>query len=216
MKKLCITFLITLFVPASCFGAFFSKPASTENVETASKGYVGTLPDLTGNEQPSESAVSTPIFDRTKEFNSANEVKPVPRDNPAFVNIILKKDKTSPYINDLQEFIVMLEQIYDSIEEGENVQRFAARVYYLNKNAEYFRDKYAGKPESSYLSYEKLLEVSFHAKNVSELRTEAEKNKSYLAYSNSGAIYNPNNITEQLNSLKNEVEKIINILQETK
>jgi len=205
-----------LFAQTSCFGAFFSKPTTTENLESGSRGYIGTLPDITREQQPSETAVSTPIFDKTKDFNSANEVKPIPRDNPAFVNIILKQDKTSPYINDIQEFIEMFEQIYDSIEAEENIQRFAARVYFLNKNVEYFREKYADKPESSYLSYEKIQEVSLHAKNVSELRTEAEKYKPYLAYTGSGAIYNLNNINSQLDYLKNEVEEIINILKETK
>lgn len=216
MKKFCVILLITLLTPTSCFGAFFKKPASTEGVDSASKGYVGTLPDLTSGETPDEPAVSTPIFDRTKEFNSANEVKPIPRDNPAFVNIILKQDRMSPYVNDLQEFIEMFEQIYDSIEAEENIQRFAARVYYLNRNAEYFRNKYANKPESSYISFEKLLEVSYHAKNVSELRTEAEKYKQYLTYSGSGAIYDKNNINAQLDYLKAEVEEIISILKETK
>jgi len=213
MRILSIIFLIMLSVQASCYGAFFTK--QPDNAVDTSKGYVGTLPDLTREHKPSETAVSTPIFDKSKTFNSANEVKPAPRDNPAFVNIILKQDKTSPYINDLQEFIEVLEQIYDSIEAGENIQRFAARVYFLNQNADYFRDKYADKPESSYVSYEKLLELSAHAKSVSELRTEAEKYKPYLAYTGSGAIYNTNNIDEQLNYLKKEVEEIINILKET-
>lgn len=216
MKKLCLILLVTILTPTSCFGAFFNKPSSTENVESASRGYIGTLPDLTREQQPSETSVSTPIFDKTKKFNSANEVKPIPRDNPAFVNIILKQDKTSPYINDLQEFIEMLEQIYDSIDSEENIQRFAARVYFLNKNVENFQEKYANRPESSYISYEKILEVSFHAKNVSELRSEAEKYKPYLAYTGSGAVYNLNNINQQLNYLKNEVEELINILKETK
>lgn len=213
MRKLCIILLILISVQPDCYGAFFKK--QTEAVDT-SKGYVGTLPDLTREHQPSESAVSTPIFDKTKEFNSADEVKPVPRDNPAFVNIILKQDKSSPYINDLQEFIDMLEQIYDSIESRENLQRFAAKVYFFNKNAEYFRDKYAGTPESSYISYEKILEISSHAKNVSQLRTEAEKYKGYLAYNGAGVIYNINNINEQLEYLKTEVEEIINVLKEAR
>ncbi len=216
MKKLCLILIIISITPASCFGAFFSKPASTENIESTSKGYIGTLPDLTREQQPSETAVSTPIFDKVNDFHSANEVKPIPRDNPAFVNIILKQDKTSPYINDLQEFIEMLEQIYNSIETEENIQRFAARVYFLNKNVENFQEKYSNKPESSYISYEKILEVSLHAKNVSELRSEAEKYKPYLAYTGSGTIYNINNINQQINYLKTEVEEIINILKETK
>ena len=213
MKKWCIIALILLLAPSCCYGAFFKK--QTDEIDS-SQGYVGTLPDLTKDQTPSESSISAPIFDKTKDFNSANQIKPIPRDDPAFVNIILKQDKVSPYIADLQEFIDMLEQIYQSIEAQENVQRFAARVYFLNKNAEYFRDKYANKPESSFISYEKIIEISTHAKSVSELRTEAEKYKPYLAYTGSGAIYNSNNIDQQLDFLKAEVEEIINMLKETK
>lgn len=213
MKKLCTVILILLSVQTCCFGAFFKK--QTPDFDP-SQGYMGTLPDLTKEHKPTEPSVAHPIFDKTKDFNSANELKPIPDDNPAFVNIILKQDKTSPYINDLREFIDMFEQIYESIDTHENVQRFAARVYFLNKNAEYFRDKYSDKPEGSFISFEKVLEISNHAKNVSELRTEAEKYKLYLTYNGSGSIYTANNIDKQLNYLKTEVEEVINLLKETK
>ena len=81
-------------------------------------------------------------FNLLKIFNSEKALKPVPRDNPAFVNIILKSDKTSQYINDLNEFIPMLENIVDIIDDEENVQVFNAKVYYFNKSADYFKDKY--------------------------------------------------------------------------
>ena len=108
----------------------------------------------------------------------------------------------------------MLEKIYDSIENREDVQKFAAKVYFFNKNADYFRDKYANKPESYFISYQRLLELSLRANTVSNLRTEAEKYKAYLAYSNSGRIYNAENIDLQLEYLKNEIESVIVILKE--
>ena len=141
-------------------------------------------------------------------------MKPIPREDPAFVNIILKSDKTSEYINDLNEMIPVLEKILDSIEEHEPVQRFVARVYFLNKNVEYLRDKYAEKPESTFVSFQRLQEVSNHAQTVSNLRTEAEKYKPYLAYGGAGYIYNSNNIEQQLEYLKIEIEEAIVVLKE--
>ncbi len=38
----------------------------------------------------------------SKNFNSENELKPIPRENPAFVNIILKSEKTTQYVNDFK------------------------------------------------------------------------------------------------------------------
>jgi hypothetical protein len=53
-----------------------------------------------------------------------------------------------------------------------------------------------------------------HAKSVALLRNEAQKYNPYLAYGSSGYIYNPNNITEQLEYLKAEIEQTILLLKE--
>ncbi len=179
------------------------------------RGYVGTLPDLTRNYESAEPQQASPEINKAKDFNSEDEIKPVPRDNPAFVNIILKPDKTSQYVNDLNEFIPILEKIYDLIEEDSNVQIFNAKVYYFNKSADYFRDKYKDKPESQFVSYKRLMELSMHARSIALLRNEAEKYNPYLAYGSSGYIYNPNNITEQLGYLKTEIQQTILILKES-
>lgn len=210
MKKSLILILALILLPGNAF-AFFGNNALDEN---EGKGYLGTLPNVTKQYETSEPAQGTPIFDKTQQFHSANELKPIPREDPSFVNIILKPDKTSQYINDLNDFILMLEKIYDSIESREDVQKFAAKVYFFNKNADYFRDKYANKPESYFESYQKLLELSLRANTISRLRAEAEKYKPYLAYSGAGKIYNAENIDMQLEYLKNEIESAIVILKE--
>ena len=149
MKKLSLVIIALILAQTSAF-ALFGKNAAP--VDTEGKGYVGTLPNVTKNFGTSEPSSAKPIFEKTEQFHSTNELKPIPREDPAFVNIILKPDKTSQYINDLNEFLSILEKIYDSIENREDVQKFTARVYFFKKNAEYFRDKYAGKPESYYIS----------------------------------------------------------------
>lgn len=204
MKKLfAIIFILTLCAPAY---------AAKNNYD--GMGYVGTLPDVTKSFTPSEPKSTKPVFEQVQNFHSANQVKPVPRDNPTFVNIIMKKDKTTQYINDLNEFIPMLEKIYDSIEDKENVQLFNAKVYFFNKNADYLRSKYIDKPEGEYISFKKLMEVSTHAKSVALLRSEAQKFNPYLAYGGAGYIYDPNNIDEQLSFLKIEVERALYLLKD--
>lgn len=210
MKKSLILLAALIFSTNSAFAFFWQE----DTIDTEGKGYLGTLPNLTKEYEPAEPSESAPIFDRTKQFHSANELRPIPRDDAAFVNIILKPDETSPYINDLNEFILILEKIYDSIENREDVQKFAAKVYFFKKHADYFRDKYANKPESFFISYQKLLELSLRANTVSALRTEAEKYKPYLAYSGSGKVYNSENIDRQLEYLKNEIESVIVVLKE--
>lgn len=212
MKKILIILLITVITPSSCFGAFFKKDKPKTD---SGSGYVGKLPDITKEPEPNEAKIAPPIFDKTQDFHSENAIKPIPRDDPSFVNIILKKEKTSEYVNDIQEFIDMLEKIYDSIEDKEDVQRFASRVYYLNVNTDYLKEKYSNKPESGFVSFKQIIKASNDAKEVLRIRSEAEKYKKYLAYTDTGYEYSQNNIDMQLFNLQLVLEKTINILKNT-
>lgn len=196
--------------------AFFCLPVygAKKNPAFDGMGYVGTLPDLTRQYQPTEPKSTKPVIEQVENFHSSDQVKPIPRDNPAFVNIILKQDKTTRYVNDINEFIPMLEKIYDSIEDGENVQLFNAKVYFFNKNADYLRDKYIEKPEGEYISFKRLMDLSTHAKSIALLRAEAQKYNPYLAYSGAGYIYDPDNINQQLEFLKKEVEHTLLLLRD--
>jgi hypothetical protein len=179
------------------------------------KGYVGTLPDLNRGYEVKETKKTPPEVKPSKDFNSENELKPVPRDNPAFVNIILKPDKTSQYVNDLNEIIPLLEDISSLIEDNASVQLFNAKVYYFNKSAEFLRDKYKNKPESQFVSFKKLMELNTHTKSIALLRNEAVKYNPYLAYGSAGYIYNPNNLSEQMDFLKSEIQQTILILRDS-
>lgn len=206
MKKL---FAIIFILILSCPACFAKAKANYDGM-----GYVGTLPDVTKSFVSTEPKSTKPVVEQVEKFHSADQVKPAPRENPAFVNIILKKDKTSQYVNDINEFIPMLEKIYDTIENKAGVQLFNSKVYFLNKNAEHLRTKYLNKPEEEYISFKKLMEVSIHAKSIALLRAEAQKYNPYLAYSGAGYIYDPDNINEQLDFLKTELERVIMLLKD--
>ena len=206
MKKL---FAIIFILVLSCPACFAKAKANYDGM-----GYVGTLPDVTKSFVSTEPKATKPVVEQVEKFHSADQVKPAPRDNPAFVNIILKKDKTSQYVNDINEFIPMLEKIYDTIENKAGIQLFNSKVYFLNKNTEHLRTKYLNKPEEEYISFKKLMEVSTHAKSIALLRAEAQKYNPYLAYTGAGYIYDPDNINEQLEFLKTELERVIMLLKD--
>ena len=207
----CKIFCITILLSIICIAPSFAR----EN--DSNQGYVGTLPDLGRNYQPVKENKKAPIEARpAKDFNSENEMKPVPRDNPAFVNIILKADKTSPYVNDINDLLPQLENILYCIENNFNVQKFNAKVFFFNKTVEYLQSKYAGMPESNFTSFQKLLTLSTHAKSVATLRAEAEKYRPYLAYTGAGYLYNDNVIDQQLDYLKTEIEETIVVLKDVK
>ena len=212
MRKFNLLYIL-IIVSMLVFQANYSY-AKEKHENFDGKGYVGTLPDLNRGYEIKEVKKPQKEAIPAKDFNDENELKPVSRDNPAFVNIILKTDKTSQYINDINEFIPILEDIYDLIDENSNVQLFNAKVYYFNKSAEYLRDKYKNKPESQYVSFKRLMELNTHAKSIALLRNEAEKYNPYLAYGSSGYIYNPNNVAEQMEFLKTEINQTILILKD--
>ncbi len=223
MRKFLVLLIAIILTNSSCFAWGWKKKdtpkADTSKVEIQpdGKGYVGTLPDVSKNFKTSEPKKTKPVFEDTKNFNSSQEIKPVPRDNPAFVNIILKEDKRSPYVNELNEDIIpQLENLLLCIEKKMDVQKFNAKVFFLTQTIEYMQNEYEGKPEVNFISFKKLQELSSHSKAVATLRREAEQYKPYLAYTGAGYLYNENTIDQQLDYLKTEIEETIVILKEAK
>ena len=226
MKKFLTLFLIFIFASTSCYAFSFGWKKNKESVKTETSepveydnqgsGYVGDLPDISKSFKTSEPKVTKPLVEGSKKFNSSDEIKPVPRDNPAFVNIILKTDKTSPYLNDINDLLPQLENMLLCIEKGYDVQKFNAKAMFFNQTVKYLEEKYLDKPESSFESFKKIQTLSTHTQSVATLRTEAERYRPYLAYTGAGYLYNDNVINEQLDYLKTEIEDTIVAIKDAK
>ena len=194
--------------------AFWNKKNKALEQELQGKGYAGNLPDIGEKIERSKTKVTTPVFEAQEGFDNPAELKPVPKDTPAFINIIQKKDKTSQFVNDANEVIPMLEKLVDCIEDNESLQLFITKANLLTLNIDNMAEKYNGKPESYYESFRKLQEVNRYVKSISLLRKEAVTYQRYLAYSESGSIYNPENINQQLQYLLEELNTAILLLRE--
>lgn len=213
MKKFLICLLLlTIALPSDA--AFWNKKNKALEQELQGKGYAGNLPEIGEKIERSKTKVTTPVFDAQEGFDDPAELKPTPKDNPAFVNIILKKDKSSPFVNDANEIIPMLEKLVDCIEDNESLQLFITKANLLTLNVDNLTEKYNGKPESYYESFRKLQEVNRYVKSIALLRKEAVTYQRYLAYSESGSIYNPENINQQLQYLLEELNTAILLLRE--
>ena len=212
MKKFFICLIIRSFaLPSHAF--FWNKKDKALEKELQGKGYAGTLPNLGDKIEKTKTKVTTPIFESQDGFNNPSDLKPVPKDNPAFINIIQKKDKTSEFTNDAAEIIPMLEKLVDCIDDNENLQLFITKANLLTLNIDNLTEKYNGKPESYYESFRKLQEVNRYVKSIAALRREAVTYQRYLAYSSSGSIYNPDNINQQLQYLLEELNSAILLLR---
>lgn len=209
-----IIFFILVCVALPSHAAFFIKKDKALEKELQGKGYAGTLPNIDEKFEKTKTKVSTPIYESQENFNNPADLKPIPKDNPAFINIIQKKDKTSSYVNDANEIIPMLEKLIDCIDENENIQLFVTKANLLTMNVDYLNEKYEGKPEYYYDSFKKLQELNRYIKSIVTLRQEAVTYQRYLAYSASGSIYNPSNIAQQLDYLKEELNSVILLLRE--
>ena len=213
MKKFLVCLiLLSITLPSHAF--FWNKKDKALEKELEGKGYAGTLPNINNKIEKSKTKVTTPIFEAQEGFNNPAELKPVPKDNPAFINIIQKKDKTSEFVNDANEVIPMLEKLVDCIEENESLQLFITKANVLTLNIDNLTEKYDGKPESFYESFRKLQEVNRYVKSIALLRKEAVTYQRYLAYSESGSIYNPENINQQRKYLLEELNTAILLLRE--
>ncbi|MBE7711922.1 MAG: hypothetical protein E7Z92_07280 [Cyanobacteria bacterium SIG31] len=211
-KLLAIIILLNITLPSQAW--FWDKKDKALEAELQGKGYAGTLPDLKKNHQKKEQKVSTPIFESQKGFDDPSDLKPVPRDNPAFIDIITKKDKTSKYVVDINELIPIIEKLADCIEEEGNVQLFVTRANVLSMNLDHLQRKYDGQPESYYESFKKLMEINGYVKSLSQLRKEAITYQRYLAYQSTGSVYNPENINQQLQYLLDELNTAVVMLKQ--
>lgn len=212
MKKLFLIVLLGCFVlPQSVFAFGKKNSAAIEN-----KGYIGTLPDVTQRFPSSVPKESTPEFQYKDGFNNQDDIKPAPRDNPAFVNIIIKRDKTSQYINDLNSIIAIIEKLEDLIEDSGNVQKFNSESYFLKANVDYFRDKYKNSAEGSYISFKKLMQLNTHVQTVAQLRLERESYSPYVTAAQSGNMFTQNNIENQISYLLDDIKSTLVVLKEAK
>lgn len=214
MKKFLIALLLLSITLPSNAAFWNNKIDKALEKELQGKGYAGNLPNIGEKIERSKTKVTTPVFEAQEGFDDPAELKPVPKDNPAFINIIQKKDKTSQFVNDANEVIPMLEKLVDCIEDNESLQLFITKANLLTLNIDNLAEKYDGKPESYYESFRKLQEVNRYIKSISLLRREAVTYQRYLAYSESGSIYNPENINQQLQYLLEELNTAILLLRE--
>lgn len=202
MKKFSKQIAIFIFITTFCCGA----------------GYKGSLPDLTQQfefQRQSTAAKTKGFFDTFDEIDKPPSFKKVPKENKAYIDIILKKDKTSPYINDLNDVIPILEKMKKCLDTQGSIQKFNAIASSIIDHADYIAQKYENSPEKYYISFAKLQNIAAQARAVATLRCESLVYVKYLTYQNEGQIYSKESIQEQLDLFNEELEITIKILKDS-
>ena len=184
---------------------------------TTGAGYVGTLPNVEAEfdylrKESSENA-QAPYSVEELDKQNEEKLKPVPRENENYVDIIIKKDGTTDYLKDVNAVILILEKLRKCLNTDRNIQKFNAIVSNLIDNVAYITNEYKGRPESNYLSYNRLNILSAQARDVANFRMNAQKYQSYIPYTSSENIYTKENIDAKMEALLVNVNETIFILK---
>lgn len=176
-------------------------------------GYVGRIPDVPLEFEYKKTKDEYKCLIPKDTNVNAKEMLSAPRENKAYIDIVVKKGISSQYVNDVNDVILILQKLIANIEKDVNVQIFNAQVSSLLDNVFYIQDKYQNKPEGNYISFRKMMELANLARDVAIYRTEAQAYSKYLAYSGEGAIYRPERIQKEMDYLLSQIEETLIILK---
>lgn len=186
-------------------------------IVTSGAGYMGTLPDIEAEfnylrKEKTEKAMPVYSIDELDKQNE-NELRPIPRQDENYVDIIIKKDKTSKYLSDVNSVIIILEKLRKCLNTDGDIQKFNAVVSNLIDNVYYIQEEYKDKPESNYLSYSRLIIISKEARETANFRMQGNISAGYLPYTSQDNIYTKENLDTKLQSLLNNVNETLFILK---
>ena len=161
-------------------------------------GYSGTLPDVEEEfaymrKNKSEKGTSPYTIEELDKKNEKH-LKPAPRFDDNYIDIIIKQDKTSKYINDLNSVIIILEKLRKCLNTDRSIQMFNAGASNLIDNIEYIRKEYSGKKESSSVSYNKMLLLSKHIRETASFWMQGNAVIKYKPYTSEDNIYTKENL----------------------
>lgn len=198
---------------------FFSKKekkikkfnSRTNKTETVPKGYWGQLPDISKDfeyrKQSSQNSHENNFeFSKNTDLNDEN-LKPAPYDDPLFIDVIVKKDKTSNYVNDLQKTKYALNNLKKCIEEQGDIQHFNACVNMVDMYSENLKNKYENKSESLKESYKDILLTNYQAKVLGNLMYNANYYARYIPTQQ--GQYSKENITKEKQKLLIKIDRTL-------
>lgn len=153
-----------------------TKNVSTEanNAKKVQKGYSGNLPEISKFlEYKKTTAQSSIPKTMTIEELDKLDFQQAPLDDALFLDVIIKKQKTSEYIDDLLIILKVMENFRAAYARGMDIQHFNASVNVFDLYAQKIRRKYSTKTEGMTKSYKMLMNLDYNAKILGNLKHEA-------------------------------------------
>lgn len=187
---------------------------ATNKEEEIPQGYYGTLPDIEADfeykkQVAPSSSQSDMIIPENDEINEEN-LKPAPFDDALFLDMVIKKEKDSDFVKDIQKIKMALQNLKKCIEEEGNIQRFNSCVNMLELYVQNLKRKYENKPESFKESYIEVLNTNYYAKLLGNLKYDSNYYARYIPVEQ--GKYSQDNISIEEEKLLNQVNKTILLL----
>lgn len=187
------------------------------NLPVYSAGYMGTLPDVEAEfsylrKQKSEKVAPEYTIEEIDK-KSEKELKTIPRDNKNYVDIMVKREKTTQYMNDVNSVIIILEKLRKCLNKYGNIQNFNAIVSNLIDHVYYIQQEYSDKPEKEYLSYSKLIEIAAKARDAANFRMQCKVTEQYIPSTSEKNVYVDENLDIVLQKLLDDINDTLFVLK---
>ena len=179
---------------------------------TTGAGYQGTLPDLDAEMSykiKSTKLKHAPFMQSDKE----PVLQEVPKTNKEYVDIIIKKSRTSEYVKDIQPVISLLDKFKTYIEDDKDIQMFNAIASNYLDHAAYIQRKYANRPERHYASYRAMIALAEDTRDAASLKSEGVIYTKYLPYSQDGQKYSKENLRANSDALLKKIYDTLYVLK---
>ena len=171
-------------------------------------GYKGNIPSIKSEfGYKSKKAQSVKNDAKNAEDFTPDEFQKSKTDDPLFLDVILNKQAQSKYIQDMLRVMKFLEGFRDIVASHNDVQKFNANVNVLDLHARRIEKLYADTPDSGNEAYYKLMDLSYKAKVLGNLKFDANHYSKFSPVT--GTQYDPSYILDEDNKLLIDLDKTI-------
>ena len=186
---------------------FFKRDKKTPQ-DMQGKGYYGKLPDInTDFEYRRETSDTTPKRQYSEKDLQDGLLLDAPLNDPLFLDVIIKKEKTSDYVNDIVKIKETLERLRQCINDNASIQFFNANVNVLDLQTTNLERKYQYSAYAQSNSFYAIRHVNYSAKVLGNLKYDANFYSRYMPLQDS--VYSPNNIKAKSAALLDEIDRTI-------
>ena len=194
----------------SGFFSRFKKEKKDKKDDGNLKGYSGTLPEIYRDfrykqqtPKPPKEEYKVPTVEELEEEN----LKKAPYEDTLFLDNIIKKEKTSDYVNYLQRPKYALTKLKEALEDGDDIQKINASINMLDLYTTNFQNRYQDKTEAFTDSYKEILLTNYEAKIFGNMLYDSNYYSQFVPVS--GTRHDKSNITAQKQKLLNKINKTI-------